>query len=440
MLSCPYLYFHQFKNMQSNTWSERDKAVVWHPFSHQWKEELPITIVKGEGSLLYDDNGKAYIDAISSWWVNLHGHAHPYMAQKISEQLYQLEHSIFAGFTHPGAIELSERLLDILPTNQAKVFFSDNGSTAVEVAIKMVMQYWWNRGKSKKVFLALEDSYHGDTFGAMAVGQPSPFNAPFEPAALEVIHLPRPDEHNMSALLSQISRLAEEKSVAAFIFEPLVQGSGGMQMYQEEFLEQLIQHCQHLDILTIADEVMTGFGRTGAFFACDHMDVAPDLFCLSKGLTGGYLPMGITTCTERIYSAFTEKDVAKTFYHGHSYTGNPLACAAALASLDLLTKPGYIDEVVRIVYKQQAFFLRMKDHLKLRNVRQTGTILAMDVVSDAPSGYFNGIRDSLYDRFIQRGVLLRPLGNVVYVLPPFSTTNDQLDIIHGVIEEVLEEV
>jgi adenosylmethionine---8-amino-7-oxononanoate aminotransferase len=426
--------------MDNRTWSERDKSVVWHPFSHQWKPDLPITIVRGEGSLLFDEQGRTYIDAISSWWVNLHGHAHPYMAHKVSEQLHVLEHAIFAGFTHPGAIELSERLLDILPPNQSKVFFSDNGSTAVEVAMKMVLQYWWNIGQPKKVFLALEDSYHGDTFGAMAVGQPSPFNAPFQPAALEVVHLPRPDAENIDSILKQIAQLAEEKEIAAFIFEPLVQGSGGMQMYREEFLEQMIRHCRNLNVLTIADEVMTGFGRTGAYFACDHMDVAPDLFCLSKGLTGGYLPMGLTTCSEEIYDAFMEKDIRKTFYHGHSYTGNPLSCAAALASLDLLTKPGCIEEVLRIVYKQQAFLLKLKGHPGLRNIRQTGTILAMDVVSDSPSGYFNNIRDFLYDGFIKRGVLLRPLGNVVYILPPYCTSNEQLDVIHGVIEEVLEEL
>lgn len=422
------------------SWSERDREVVWHPFTHQWKDVLPINIVKGEGSLLFDDQGKAYIDAISSWWVNLHGHAQPYIAQKVSEQLYQLEHSIFAGFTHPGAITLAERLLEILPPNQAKVFFSDNGSTAVEVAIKMVLQYWWNIGEPKQVFLALEDSYHGDTFGAMAVGQPSPFNEPFQPSALEVVHLPRPNVENIASILSKITELAKVKKVAGFIFEPLVQGSGGMQMYREEYLDQILQHCQKLEIITIADEVMTGFGRTGAFFACDHLETAPDIFCLSKGLTGGFLPMGLTTCSQQIYQPFLEKDIAKTFYHGHSYTGNPLACAAALASLDLLTKPDCIDDVVRIVYKHQAFILRNQHHPKLKNLRQTGTILAMDVVSDLPSGYFNSIRDKLYDAFLQRGVLLRPLGNVVYVLPPYCTTNDQLDIIYGVIEEVLEEI
>lgn len=425
---------------RSASWSERDQAVVWHPFTHQWEGVMPINIVKGEGALLFDDTGKSYIDAISSWWVNLHGHAHPYMAQKLSEQLYQLEHVIFAGFTHPWAIELSERLLDILPDNQAKVFFSDNGSTAVEVAAKMVLQYWWNKGQEKKVFLALEDSYHGDTFGAMALGQPSPFNAPFEPAALEVIHLPRPNADNLAAIKARITELASQKQIAAFIFEPLVQGSGGMQMYREEYLDALIVHCRAHDILCIADEVMTGFGRTGAFFACDHLETAPDIFCLSKGLTGGYLPMGVTTCTAEIYEVFLEKNVAKTFYHGHSYTGNPLACVAALASLDILTKPGYIEEIVRIVYKQQAFALKIKHHPKVANVRQTGTILALDVVVDEPSGYFNSARTILYNHFLKRGVLLRPLGNVVYILPPYCITNDQLDVIYGVIEEVLDEL
>lgn len=422
------------------TWSERDQQVIWHPFTHQWKDRNPITILKGEGCYLYDDQGKSYLDAISSWWVNLHGHAHPYMTQKILEQLQQLEHVIFAGFTHPPAIELAERLLQILPPNQAKVFFSDNGSTAVEVAIKMVRQYWWNHGKPKHTFLALEDSYHGDTFGAMAVGQPNYFNAAFEPAAFHVVHLPRPNSDNINFIIKKITELNESNDIAGFIFEPLVQGAGGMLMYQDEHLDRMIALCRNLGILTIADEVMTGFGRTGAFFACDHLDNMPDLMCLSKGLTGGYLPMGITTCTSDIYGAFLEKDIAKTFYHGHSYTGNPISCAAALASLDLLSSQDCMDRVVRIVYQHHAFMNRLKKIPAVEKIRQCGTILAMDIKSEGPTNYFNSISDTLTNAFLKRGVLLRPLGNILYIMPPYCMNNNELEIVYSVVEEVLTEL
>jgi len=419
-------------------WNKRDRNVIWHPFSHQWQETPCINIIRGEGIYLYDDTGKAYMDAVSSWWVNLHGHAHPYMTEKIHEQLQQLEHVIFAGFTHPKAVLLAEELLKILPGNQARVFYSDNGSTAVEVAIKMTMQYWWNQGQHKYTFIAFENSYHGDTFGAMAVGAPSPFNTPFGAPAFNVIHIPTPNQENLASLLDKISDIASEYNVAGFIFEPLVQGSGGMLMYEAEHLEVLINHCRQLHIITIADEVMTGFGRTGAMFACDHLETAPDIFCLSKGLTGGYLPMGITTCTEEIYRAFLEKDIYKTFYHGHSYTGNPLSCAAALASLDILKSEGYIEEIVRIVYKHQAFRIRLEQHSKVSNARQCGTILAFDIRTEEHTSYFNKNRDFFYREFIRRGVLLRPLGNTIYILPPYCITNDQLDIIYGAIEEVLD--
>jgi adenosylmethionine-8-amino-7-oxononanoate aminotransferase len=421
-----------------SNWSRRDRSAIWHPFTHQWKEQLPITILKGEGCYLFDDEGRSYLDAISSWWVNLHGHAHPYIAQKMHEQLLTLEHVIFAGFTHPPAIELAERLLQILPPNQEKIFFSDNGSTAVEVAIKMVRQYWWNIGQPRHTFFALEGSYHGDTFGAMAVGQPNYFNVAFDPPAFRVIHLPRPNANNIESVLNKMLDWAKSGDIAGFIFEPLVQGAGGMLMYREEYLDQMISLCRELNIFTIADEVMTGFGRTGAFFACDYLDAAPDIMCLSKGLTGGYLPMGITTCTSQIYDAFLEKDIAKTFYHGHSYTGNPLSCAAALASLDLLSEQSCIDKVVRIVYQHADFKEYISQHSAIENIRQCGTILAMDVKSEAPTNYFNSLSDTLTAAFLKRGVLLRPLGNTLYIMPPYCITRDELQIVYSVIEEVLD--
>lgn len=419
-------------------WSKRDKAAVWHPFTHQWQEKLNINIVKAKGAYLYDDNGNSYIDAVSSWWVNLHGHSHPHINQRIKDQLEQLEHVIFGGFTHPPAIELAEELLKILPHNQAKIFYSDNGSTAVEVAIKMSMQYWYNLGQKKHTFLAFENSYHGDTFGAMAVGARSPFNEPFGTAAFQVIHLPTPTPQNIDNILAQISDAQQNQAIAGFIFEPLIQGSGGMLMYEAELLEQMVRYCQQLGILTIADEVMTGFGRTGAMFACDHMEIAPDIFCLSKGLTGGYLPLGVTSCTAKIYHAFLQKDPLKTFYHGHSYTANPLACTAGLASLDIFKQSGYIDEIVRIVYKHQVFLHQLQNHRKVENARQTGTILAFDIRNDESTSYFNSKRDAYYQAFIDRGILMRPLGNTLYILPPYCITNVELDRIYSAIIEVLD--
>jgi adenosylmethionine-8-amino-7-oxononanoate aminotransferase len=421
-------------------WSERDKAVIWHPFTHQWKEDLPIPIVRGEGSLLFDDTGKVYVDAISSWWVNIHGHANAFIAERVYQQMLQLEHVIFAGFTHPSAIQLAEKLLQVLPQNQSKIFFSDNGSTAVEVAIKMVLQYWWNRNQPKRTIVAFKGAYHGDTFGAMAVGMPGPFNAPFDPPALDVKFIDVPKDVYAEESLRQLNEIMEQTSPAAFIFEPLVQGSGGMIMYPAEGLDKILSFCKSHNILTIADEVMTGFGRTGAFFACDHLDEMPDIMCLSKGITGGFMPLGITTATQEIYRAFLEKDVSKTFYHGHSYTGNPMACAAALASFELMTQQETIDEVVRIVEQQHSFIESLSKLQRVENVRQCGTILAFDVKSEGETGYFNNIRDHLYQSFIKRGVLLRPLGNTVYVMPPYCTSKDQLDLVHQVILEVIEEL
>jgi adenosylmethionine-8-amino-7-oxononanoate aminotransferase len=419
-------------------WSERDQSAIWHPFTHQWKKDLHINIVKGQGVYIFDDKGNQYLDAISSWWVNLHGHAHPHINLRIKEQLDKIEHVIFAGFTHQPAIELAEGLLNILPPNQSKIFYSDNGSTAVEVAIKMTLQYWYNIENPKNTFLAFEDSYHGDTFGAMAVGAKSVFNEPFGNAAFEVIHLPIPNAENISQILQKISELATQHNIAGFIFEPLVQGSGGMLMYDAEYLEQMIIHCQNLDIICIADEVMTGFGRTGAMFACDHLEVAPDIFCLSKGLTGGYLPLGVTSCTSKIYHTFLEKDPKKTFYHGHSYTANPLACTAGVASLEIFHQPNYIDEIVRITFKHQSFLHQLKSNPKVENPRQTGTILAFDIKNEEGTSYFNSKRDLYYKAFLDKGILLRPLGNTIYILPPYCITNEELDLIYQTILEVLD--
>jgi adenosylmethionine-8-amino-7-oxononanoate aminotransferase len=418
--------------------TNRDLNVIWHPYTQMKTALPPVAIVRGEGVCLYDENGKCYIDAVSSWWVNIHGHAHPYIAKKVSEQLNKLEHVIFAGFTHEPAIELAERLLQMLPDNQKKVFYSDNGSTAVEVAIKMCLQYWHNQGIQRTKMLAFKNAYHGDTFGAMAVSGRSAFTAAFDNLLFEVEFIDLPASTNIDSLKSHISNLKSE--LACFIFEPLVQGSAGMLMYEAEYLDQLMAHSREEGVLLIADEVFTGFGRTGKPFACDHLTSKPDVMCFSKGLTGGTMAMGLTTCTQQIYDAFLSEDRLKTLFHGHSYTANPVACSAALASLDLFQEEATKQNIRRIGDNHRQFALKIKPHPRIRTVRQTGTILAMEWETGADTSYFSSLRDKLYQYFLDAGIILRPLGNVLYILPPYCITNEQLNYIYGKIETALEEL
>lgn len=417
---------------------DRDLQVIWHPYT-QMKTALPhIPIIKGEGAYLFDENGKKFIDAVSSWWTNIHGHSHPYIAQKVAEQLTQLEHVIFAGFTHPGAVELAERLLQILPSNQKKAFYSDNGSTAVEVAIKMCLQYWHNQGDGRTKIMAFTNAYHGDTFGAMAVSGRSAFTAAFDSLLFEVEFIDLPNKDNIENLKSQISKLKPQ--LACFIFEPLVQGSAGMLMYEARYLNELMAHCRKEDILLIDDEVFTGFGRTGKAFACNHVTEQPDIMCFSKGLTGGTMALGLTTCSQQIYDAFLSDDKLKTLFHGHSFTANPVACSSALASLDIFQEPSTIENINRIVDKHAQFALRIKHHPKLKAVRQTGTIIAMEWKTEGNTNYFSTLRDKLYLYFLDAGIILRPLGNIIYILPPYCITNADLDYIYQKIEQALEEI
>jgi len=418
--------------------SQRDQKVIWHPYTQMKTASPPIGIVKGEGACLFDEEGKRYIDAVSSWWVNIHGHANAYIAQKVSEQLYKLEHVIFAGFTHEGAVELAERLLAILPDNQQKAFYSDNGSTAIEVAIKMCLQYWLNKGDQRTKIAAFKNAYHGDTFGAMAVSGRSAFTAAFDSLLFEVEFIDTPNKDNIEDLKSQISDLKSE--LACFIFEPLVQGSAGMLMYEAEYLNQLMAHCKQENVLMIDDEVFTGFGRTGKPFACNHVQVQPDIMCFSKGLTGGTMALGLTTCTQQIYDAFLSDDKLKTLFHGHSFTANPVAIAAALASLDLFLQPATADNMQRIVASHQQFAAKIKHHPKIKTVRQTGTILAMEWETGDNTSYFSSLRDKLYHYFLAEGIILRPLGNVIYILPPYCITNAELDYVYSKIEQALEEI
>jgi adenosylmethionine-8-amino-7-oxononanoate aminotransferase len=408
-----------------NNLAERDQAVIWHPFTQMQTAPLPIPIMRGKGSVLYGADGREYLDMISSWWVNLHGHAHPHIAQRVSEQLQILEHVIFANFTHPTAVELAERLLAILPQNQSKVFYSDNGSTAVEVALKMAFQYWHNLGKPRHKVIAFENAYHGDTFGAMAVSGRSAFTAPFVPFLFDVEYLPLPIAGQEEAILKRAEALFTDE-VAAFIVEPLVQGSGGMNMYEPDVLDKLFQLARQNGSLIIADEVMTGFGRTGRLFASDYLQEKPDLMCLSKGLTGGTMALGVTTCTQAIYDAFLSEDKFKTLFHGHSFTANPLACTAALASMDLLLLDETQAHIQRISQQHATFASQLATYPTIDTIRQRGTLLAFDLKAGEQTSYFNNIRDTAYNFLLDRGVLMRPLGNVLYLIPPYCTTNEQL--------------
>lgn len=420
------------------SWSKKDKEHVWHPFTHLKTAADPIVITKAEGLYLHTENGNKIMDAISSWWVNLHGHAHPYISKKITEQLNSFEHIPFADFTHQPAIELAERLLKHLPNNQSKIFYSDNGSTAVEVALKMTLQYWHNQDQPKNTFIALENAYHGDTFGGMSVGARNVFNNAFENQLFNVAHIPVPTKDNLEQLKEVINEWNEKYSIAGFIFEPIVQGAAGMMMYEAEVLDELIAFCKQKEIITIADEVMTGFGRTGKFFAIDHLTHKPDIICLSKGLTGGYLPLGVTSCAQFIYDAYISDDKTKTFFHGHSYTANATACAAALASLDILEKNETWKQIVMITQEHLNFLNEIKDHKACKDVRAKGTVLAIELHTEGETHYLNDASIKINAFFLQRGILLRPLGNVFYVLPPYCITKEELHKIYEAIKDFLD--
>lgn len=418
------------------TLSERDKKVNWHPYTQMQTAAPAVPIVRGEGAYLYDDKGNRYIDAISSWWVTLHGHAHPYIAQKVSEQLHTLEQVIFAGFTHEPAIVLSERLLELLPANQSKVFYSDNGSTAVEVALKMCLQQAYNKGLPKTKILAFTDAYHGDTFGAMSVSGRSVWTAPFKDQLFDVLFIDPPNVDNLPALKDTISQYAQE--LACFVYEPLIQGAAGMLMHRAEDLDELLSFCRALHIPLIQDEVFVGFGRTGKLFAANHLKTKADIMCFSKGLTGGTMPMGITTCTEKVYQSFLSEDRYKALFHGHSFTANPLACAAALASMDLLLQEETLQRIQSITEQHITFAQSIIAHPKVKTVRHTGTILAIEWNTGEDTSYFNQFAPALYGYFWERGILIRPLGNILYLVPPYCMSNEDLGYIYQTILQALE--
>lgn len=420
------------------TLSEKDQLFNWHPYTQHKTSGLLPAIVKGEGALLWDDQGKEYIDAIASWWVNPFGHSNTTIANAIYAQLTTLEHVLFGGFTHNKAVELSEKLLTILPANQKKIFYSDNGSTAVEVGLKGALQYFYNKGMKRTKVIALEDAFHGDTFGAMAASGITFYTEAFQGSMLEVTRIPVPVPGREVGCLETLAALVASEEYAAFIFEPLVQGAAGMVMYTPEVLDQMIALCQKHQVFTIADEVMTGFGKTGKTFASDYLINKPDILCLSKALTGGTIPMAITSFTEEIYDGFYNEDVNKALFHGHTFTANPTGCAAALASIQLLELPEMQHNIGRINEQHQAFAAKMRSHPKVKTTRVLGVIFALEITTEGAESYYGTMRNKLYSFFIENGVILRPVGNIVYILPPYVMTNVQLEKVYRIVEDAVE--
>ena len=416
--------------------TERDKQHIWHPLTQHKLHPEAKPIVRAKGALLYDEEGKTYVDAVSSWYTAMYGHCNDFIVERVHRQMQQLDQIIFSGFTHEPAIELSEKLMAILPDNQQKLMFNDNGSTSTEIGIKMALQYHHNKGQTRKTLLAFEEGFHGDTFGAMSVSGLSVYNGPFEEFFIDVKRIPLPTAANQEELLKAIETFHAETPLAGFIYEPLVQGAAGMKMYQAAHLEPILQKCKELGIILIADEVMTGFGKTGSFFASDFIEVKPDVICLSKALTAGLVPMGVTTCTQAIFDAFYDDDIGKGLFHAHTYSANPIACATAIAALDLLQSEEIQQNIKQIQSWHAAFASEIEKHPKVHSTRQQGTIFALEL--DVAMERYGNLRYQIYERCMTEGVYLRPLGSTIYILAPFVTTQEQMQKVYAAIKKVLD--
>ncbi len=415
---------------------QRDKKHLWHPLTQHKLHPDTIAITTAKGCVLTDENGKDYIDAIASWYTSMYGHCNPKITERVVEQMQVLDHVIFSGFTHEPVVKLSEALIGILPNNQNKLFFSDSGSTAVEIGIKIALQYHSNRNEKRNVFIAFENGFHGDTFGAMSVSGLSVYNGPFSDFFMDVKRIPTPNGENHDSVLDSLRKIILENDIAGFVYEPLVQGAAAMQMHDAEGLEAILKCCKEFGILTIADEVMTGFGKTGRYFASEYMETKPDIMCLSKALTAGLLPMAITSCTQDIYDAFYSDEIEKGLFHGHTYSANPLACTAALAGIELLKSDAIQNDIKRVAKSHQDFGQRIKNHPKVSRIRQTGIIFALDLNTETER--YGNLRDKLFNYFMEHGVFLRPLGNTIYILAPYVISDIELDKVYEVIEGVLE--
>ena len=442
----------------NDSWMQRDLAVLWHPCTQMKDhEQLPlIPIRRGDGVWLEDFEGKRYLDAVSSWWVNVFGHANPRINQRIKDQLDQLEHVMLAGFSHQPVVELSERLVALTPPGLERVFYTDNGSTGIEVALKMSFHYWRNSGQpTKQRFVTLTNSYHGETVAAMSVGDVALFTDTYKPLLLDTFKVPSPDcylrpegmsweEHSRNMFADMEQTLAEHhREIAAVIVEPLIQGAGGMRMYHPIYLKLLREACDRYDVHLIHDEIAVGFGRTGTMFACEQAGITPDFLCLSKALTGGYLPMAAVLTTDKLYQAFYDDySTLRAFLHSHTYTGNPLACAAALATLDIFEQDNVIEANKALATRMTTATAHLADHPHVAEVRQTGMAVAIEMVADKasktpyPWQERRGLK--VYQHALQRGALLRPLGSVVYFLPPYTITEEQIDFLAEVASEGID--
>jgi adenosylmethionine---8-amino-7-oxononanoate aminotransferase len=440
----------------------RDRLHLWHPYTQMQTAPASLPIVSASGVYLYTEDGRRILDGISSWWVNIHGHAHPAINAALAAQAARLEHVMFAGCTHPAAVDLAERLIALLPSGLTRVFYSDNGSTAVEVAVKLAAQYWINRSEpQRRTIVALHHAYHGDTVGAMSVSEDSVFTRAFTPLLFQVERADAPYCYRcplglerrscridcLSDLEQTLARLSD--TAAAVIVEPMLQGAGGMIVWPREFLAGVRRLCDRFGVLLIADEVLTGFGRTGRMFACEHAQVTPDIICLSKALTAGYLPLGATCTTEAVYDAFLSDDRSRTFFHGHSFTANPLACACALASLELFERDDTLGRVGRLEAQLQSGLEPLRHLPLVGDVRVIGGVGAIELIGSADAdrkgprhggGYLDEIGPRLAAAFLDRGLLLRPLGNVLYFMPPYVITDEETAWAIEQITEVLQGV
>ncbi len=450
---------------------KKDRKYLWHPYTQEKIAPSPIPIVKAEGVWLYTEDGRKLLDGVSSWWVNTHGHSHPYINEALQKQAEMLEHVIFAGFTHEPAVRLAEKLVEVLPKGLTRIFYSDNGSTAVEVGLKMAYQYWRNKGEERPTFIALEHAYHGDTIGAMSASDDSQFTKPFKNLLFNVLRADAPYALHCDRCKSAPSALADDsnaidadlrtgvaafrkqcnmscieslenllekhhKETSAVIIEPMLQGAGGMIVWDASFLKRIRKLCDQYGVLLVADEVLTGFGRTGKMFACEHAEISPDILCLSKALTAGYMPLGATAATEEIFNAFYNDDRLKTFFHGHSYCANPLACAAAIANLELFEKENTLEKITFINKRFRSFEPKLASIECVEEVRIIGGVLAFELKVES-RGYLADIGQKLYQEFLKRNIVLRPLGNVLLFMPPYLIEDKEIDWVLDEIEQVL---
>ncbi|MCM8570939.1 adenosylmethionine--8-amino-7-oxononanoate transaminase [Gramella jeungdoensis] len=412
--------------------ADRDKKHLWHPLTQHKISPHMLPIKSAKGSILIDEEGKEYIDAISSWYTAVYGHCNSYITDRVAKQMQNLDQVVFSGFTHKPAIELSEALIKILPEGQQKLFFNDNGSTATEIGIKMALQYHHNSGNDRQVMLAFEEGFHGDTFGAMSVSGLSVYNGAFEDHFTRVERLPVPNGKNNDEVISILKDLISKHNIAGFIYEPLVQGAAAMKFHDAGGLNEILKVCRRNDIILVADEVMTGFGKTGKYFASDYIEQKPDVICMSKALTAGLLPMGLTSCSQKIYDAFYSDDIAKGLFHGHTYTANPLACSAALAAVELLVSDEIQENIHRISNANKEFAKKLSSKAKVKNARSKGVIMAFEL--DVKMERYGNLRNEIFKFFMDNGVFLRPLGSTIYIVPPYTISEAELKKVYSVIE------